>query len=127
MPEQIAPLAKHLGLAVPELFQRRLAVGVTQMPDGRRVHGLMPHKLHDGKKPGSVWTLGELAVPGRCAFFDRGKCTIYKYRPFECARMIHNRPGDSVKLRHQIVPHWTANALRIYGELVGTRLQGVRK
>ncbi len=126
MPNQIAPLADHLGLSVEDLFRKKLAVGVTQMPDGKQVHGIMPHKLRDGKKPGSVWTLIELAEAGRCVFFDRGRCTIYKYRPFECARMMHNRPKDSVKLRHRIVPRWTSVALRVFGELVGRKLMGAK-
>ena len=126
MPHQIAPLAAHLGLSVTELFKRKLAVGVTQMPDGNQVHGVMPHKLRDGKKPGSVWTLRELADPGRCVFFDRGRCTIYKYRPYECARMIHDRPQAAVALRHRIVPRWTKAALREFSEFVGRKLSGAK-
>lgn len=122
-PEQIGPLADHLGLTVVELFRRRLAVGVTAMPDGSRVHGVMPHKLRDGKKPGSVWRLSELAQPGRCIFYDRGRCTIYRYRPDECARMMHDRPGEAVRLRHRIVLRWTAAALRPFADLVGRGLQ----
>lgn len=126
MPNQIGPLANHLGLSVGELFQKKLAVGVTHLPGGGQVHGVMPHKLQDGKKPGSVWTLSELAVPGRCIFFDRGKCTIYKYRPYECARMMHDRPREAVRLRRRIVPYWTAAALKPFAELVGRKLVGAR-
>jgi Fe-S-cluster containining protein len=123
-PDQIAPLARHLKLDVDEVFTRYLAVGVTQMPGGAQRHGVMPHKLRDGKKPGSLWTLAELAQPGRCVFFDRGRCTIYPVRPYECARMMHDRPGDAVRLRHRIVPQWTTAALRRFGELVGRKLSG---
>jgi Fe-S-cluster containining protein len=126
MPNQIAPLADHLGLTVPELFNSKLAVGVTRLADGSEVHGLMPHKLRDRKKPGSVWSLVELAEPGRCIFYDRGLCTIYKYRPYECARMMHDRPQESIKLRRRIVPHWTREALREFGELVGRKLMGAK-
>lgn len=122
MPEQILPLANHLGMSVEKLFRRKLAVSVTAMPGAKRVHGVMPHKLRDGKKAGSVWSLDELAEPGRCVFFDRGKCTIYKFRPYECARMMHDRPDEAVKLRHQIVPHWTGTALKEFGEMVGKKL-----
>jgi Fe-S-cluster containining protein len=118
MPEQIPALAEHLGVSVEKLFRGKLAVGVTCMPDGQQVHGVMPHKLRDGKKAGTVWTLLELADPGRCVFFDRGKCTIYKFRPYECARMMHDRPDEAVNLRHRIVPRWTTAALKEYGELV---------
>jgi len=130
MPEQIPALAEHLGLTVEKLFRRKLAVSVTSMPDGKQVHGVMPHKLRDGKKAGSVWSLSELADPGRCVFFDRGKCTIYKFRPYECARMMHDRPQEAVKLRHRIVPRWTETALQEFGELVGKKLnaqQSIRK
>ncbi len=123
-PDQIAPLARHLGLTVDETFARHLAVGVTKMADGSLRHGLMPHKLQDGKKPGSVWTLAELARPGRCVFFDRGRCTIYPVRPHECARMIHDRPGESIKLRLTIVPRWTEAALKPFAKLTGKRLFG---
>ncbi len=126
MPNQIPPLANHLGLSVGDLFRKKLAIGVTQMPGGKSVHGIMPHKLRDGKKPGSVWTLPELATPGRCIFFDRGKCTIYKYRPFECARMMHDRPQEAVKLRHRIVPRWTSATLREFAEVVGRKLSGAQ-
>ncbi len=103
-PDQIAPLARHLGLTVEETFTRHLAVGVTRMADGTLRHGVMPHKFRDGKKPGSVWTLAELARPGRCIFFDRGSCGIYPVRPYECARMIHDRADEAVRLRLTIVP-----------------------
>jgi len=126
MPNQIAPLANHLGLSVSDLFRTKLAVGVTGMPGGQLVHGIMPHKLRDGKKPGTVWTLPELARPGRCVFFDRGKCTIYKYRPFECARMMHDRPTEAVKLRQRIIPRWTNGALQEFAGLVGRKLSGAR-
>jgi Fe-S-cluster containining protein len=121
-PDQIAPLARHLGLTVAATFAKHLAVGVTLMPDGTRRFGVMPHKLQDGKKPGSLWTLDELARPGRCIFFDRGRCSIYPARPYECARMMHDRPRDAVRLRHTIVPRWTAAALAPFAELVGRKL-----
>ena len=124
MPNQIGPLANHLGMSVGELFAKKLAVGVTAMPGGKTNHGVMPHKMRDGKKPGSVWTLTELSTPGRCIFFDRGKCTIYKFRPYECARMMHDRPKEAVKLRRRIVPRWTNAALREFGEIVGKNLHG---
>lgn len=84
------------------------------MPDGRRAHGVMPHKLRDGKAPGSVWRLEELAAPGRCVFYDRGRCAIHPVRPFECSRMLHSRVQGAVKLRHWIVARWTPAALKPY-------------
>lgn len=124
MPGGVKALANHLNLDIKTLFQKYLAVGVTAMPDGSQRHGVMPHKMRDGKKPGSVWTLSELAQPGRCIFFDRGKCTIYPVRPYECARMIHNQKSMSVKLRHHIIKAWTPEELRFYAELTGKRLFG---
>jgi len=126
-PDQIAPLARHLGLSIGETFKKHLAVGVTAMSDGTRRYGVMPHKLRDGKKPGSVWTLDELARPGRCVFYDRGKCTIHPVRPYECARMMHDRPEAAVRLRHAIVPRWTAAALAPFAEMVGRRLPVPRR
>lgn len=126
-PDQIPRVARHLGLSVSETFRKHLAVSVTAMPDGTRRYGLMPHKLRDGKKPGSLWTLRELARPGRCIFYDRGKCTIYPVRPYECARMIHDRPDAAVRLRHAIVPRWSASALEPFAELVGRRLPAPRR
>jgi|GEM_PF-3045920 len=123
-PDQIQPLARHLGLTLEETFAKYLAIGVTAMPDGNLRHGVMPHKLRDGKKPGSVWTLPELAQPGRCVFFDRGRCTIYPVRPDECARMLHTRLDTSVKLRHGIVARWTAAALKPFAKLTGKKLLG---
>jgi len=121
-PDQIPALVRQLGLPLAEVFRRYLAVGVTLMPDGSRRYGVMPHKLRDGKKPGSLWTLAELAQPGRCVFFDRGKCAIYPVRPHECARMMHDRPDEAVRLRHSIVPRWTAAALAPFGALIGRKL-----
>ena len=105
LPRQVEDLARAMDLSVEELFRRHLAVGVTAMPDGSQRHGVMPHKLRDGKKPGAVWTLAELAQPGRCTFFDRGRCTIYQHRPFECSRMIHHAADKAVQLRHHIVQY----------------------
>lgn len=117
-PDQVPRLAKHLGLAVEEVFRRYLAIGVTHLPDGTQRLGVMPHKLRDGKKPGSRWTLAEIARPGRCVFYDRGKCSIYPVRPFECARMMHDRADDAVRLRRRVVPRWTDAALAPFLALV---------
>ncbi len=124
LPRQVPALARFLGLGLEETFRRYLAVGVTLMPDGSRVHGVMPHKLRDHKKPGSVWTLRELADPGRCVFFDRGRCAIHPVRPDECARMLHGREDRAVALRHRIVRHWTPEALAPYARWTGRRLRG---
>ena len=123
-PEQIEELADHLALSVEETFRKYLAVGVTEMPDGSQRHGVMPHKLRDGKKPGSVWTLDELDQPGRCHFFDHGLCTIHEVRPDECARMIHGGGHDAVALRHTIVEAWDDAALKPYRLLTRKRLFG---
>lgn len=123
-PEQIAPLARHLGLTVAETFTKHLAVGVTGMADGTQRHGVMPHKYRDGKKPGGVWTLAEVAQAGRCVFFDHGKCSIYPVRPHECARMIHGRADESVRLRRSIVARWTDKALAPFAKLTGRPLRG---
>ncbi len=127
MPDQLQPLARHLKLTQEEVFAQYLAVGVTAMPDGSLRHGVMPHKLRDGKKPGSVWTLPELAQPGRCVFFDQGLCSIYPVRPFECARMLHTRSNESIKLRHRIVERWTPEELKPFANPPGKRLFGAPK
>lgn len=124
MPGGVRALANHLNLDVPTLFAKFLGVGVTAMPDGTQRHGVMPHKLRDGKKPGGVWTLEELATPGRCVFFDRGKCAIYPVRPYECARVMHDRQREGIRLRHHIVRAWTPAELAPYAELSGKRLFG---
>jgi len=111
-PEQVPRLAEHLGLTLEETFRRFLAVGVTHMPDGSHRMGVLPHKLRDGKKPGGRWTLAEIARPGRCVFYDRGRCTIYPVRPWECARMMHDRTDHAVRIRHRIVARWTREALK---------------
>jgi Fe-S-cluster containining protein len=111
MPDQIPKLARHLKLTVEETFRKYLAIGVTQLADGTQKSGVMPHKLRDGKKPGARWSLGEIAEPGRCVFYDRGRCSIYAVRPYECARMMHDRGDGAVRLRRQIVPRWTDAAL----------------
>lgn len=111
VPQQIPRLAKHLDLSVEETFRRYLAVGVTHLVDGTQRQGVMPHKLRDGKKPGSRWTLGEIAQAGRCIFYDRGRCTIYRVRPDECARMMHDRGDRTLRIRRKIVDKWTDAAL----------------
>jgi Fe-S-cluster containining protein len=118
VPQQIPRLAKHLDLSVEETFRRYLAVGVTHLVDGTQRQGVMPHKLRDGKKPGSRWSLGEIAQPGRCVFYDRGRCTIYKVRPDECARMMHDRGDRTLRIRRKIVDKWTDSALAPFLALV---------
>lgn len=124
LPRQVEALARAMELTVEDLFDRHLAVGVTAMPDGSQRHGVMPHKLRDGKKPGAVWTLAELAQPGRCTFFDRGRCTIYEHRPFECSRMIHDAADRAIALRHYIVRYWDDRELKPYAKWTGKRLFG---
>lgn len=111
VPDQIPRLARHLDLTVEETFRRYLAVGVTQLPNGTERRGVMPHKLRDGKKPGSRWTLAELARPGRCVFYDHGRCSIHPVRPYECARMRHDKVEAAVHLRRLLLPRWTEAAL----------------
>ncbi len=125
-PEQIPRLARHLGLSVEETFRRYLAVGVTHLDDGTRRQGVMPHKLRDGKKPGSRWTLAEIATPGRCVFYDRGRCTIYPVRPDECARMMHDRGDRTRRIRRRIVERWTEAALAPFLALADRAARGRR-
>lgn len=113
-PDQLDSLATHLGLDVEVVFRKYLAIGTTLMPDGSRRHGVMPHKLRDHKQPGRIWSLRELARPGRCIFFDRGKCRIYPVRPFECSRMLHSRTDQAQRLRQAIVAEWTPDRLKRY-------------
>ncbi len=117
-PQQIPRLARHLDLSIDETFRRYLAIGVTHLADGTRRLGVMPHKLRDGKKPGSRWTLAEIAAPGRCVFYDRGRCTIYPARPDECARMMHDRGDRTLRIRRRIVEKWTEAALAPFLALV---------
>ena len=122
LPEELDRLADYLNLTLEALFQKHLAVSTAEMPDGSKRHGVMPHKLRDHKKPGQLWTLGEVAAPGRCVFFDHGKCTIYPVRPFECARVFHSHRKELRILRVQVVERWTREALRLYEDWVGHRL-----
>lgn len=121
MPDQVPRLAVALGRPLAELFRTQLAVGTTKMADGKVLRGVMPHKLRDFKRPGGIWTLEEIARPGRCVFFDRGRCTIYEHRPYECARMIHGAGHDAVALRRRVASAWTASDLAPYLELAAAR------
>jgi Fe-S-cluster containining protein len=79
----------------------------------------MPHKLRDGKAPGSRWSTAELAEPGRCIFYDRGRCSIYPVRPFECARMHHEHSrAKTARLRAAIAKRWSAAKLAPFLALV---------
>ncbi len=122
LPGEVERLADYLNLTLEALFRKFLAIGTTHMPDGSRRHGVMPHKLRDHKKPGALWTLAELAEPGRCIFYDHGKCSIYPVRPFECSRMIHSHRKETKQLRQFIVEQWTRGPLQIYEAWVGRRL-----
>jgi Fe-S-cluster containining protein len=110
----MAALAEFLALSQEAAFGRYLALGTTRLPDGSRFHGVMPHKLRDHKQPGRIWTLAELVRPGRCVFYERGRCRIYPVRPFECSRMLHTRPQQAIPLRHYIVERWTLDLLKPY-------------
>jgi Fe-S-cluster containining protein len=119
LPEEIAPLARHLKLSVAELFRRHLAVSETVTPEGTRRGGVMPHKLRDGKAPGGRWTLAELVRPGRCTFYDRGRCTIHPRRPFECSRMHHEHSAAKIaRLRADVAARWTVERLAPFLKLV---------
>jgi Fe-S-cluster containining protein len=127
LPEEIAPLAQHLGLRVSELFRRRLAVSETVTPEGGRWLGVMPHKLRDGKGPGGRWTLAELQRPGRCTFYDRGRCTIHPWRPFECSRMHHEHSSaKTARLRSDVTARWTDARLAPFLELIATTASRTR-
>lgn len=124
VPDQVPRLARHLGLTLEETFRRYLAIGVTRLPDGTLRQGVMPHKLRDGKRPGSRWTLAELAQPGRCVFYDHGKCSIHPVRPYECARMRHDKVDAAVHLRRLLLPRWTEAALAPFVALCGSAAKG---
>lgn len=40
---------------------------------------------------------------GECVFFKKGKCSIYKIRPFECREYIHTDKQNKLELRHKAV------------------------
>lgn len=117
LPNQLGPLADFLKLDLDTVFRKYLAVGTTSMPNRSLAMGVMPHKFQDFKKPGCVWTLHEIAKPGRCIFLDRGRCTIYPVRPFECSCMIHSRKGQAIKLRQHVALAWTKNLIKRYLDL----------
>jgi Fe-S-cluster containining protein len=115
LPGQLAALAAALGRSREEIFRTSLALGTTLMPDGKSQLGVMPHKLRDFKKPGQIWKLTELAEPGRCIFYERGKCAIYSVRPYECSRMQHTDTDlQTHELRYFIVNQWDRNELAPY-------------
>lgn len=122
LPGEIERLADYLNLTLEALFRKYLAVGITELPDGSKRHGVMPHKFRDHKRPGHVWTLAELAEPGRCVFYDHGKCEIYPVRPFECSRMIHSHRKELKLLRRWVVEQWTRAALQPFEAWTGQRL-----
>lgn len=126
LPREIPRLAAHLGLELPELFRKYLGLSVTATPGGGTRQGVMPHKLRDGKKPGGVWALAELAEPGRCVFYDHGRCAIYPVRPFECARMHHEHSAaKTARLRADVAATWSPRQLAPFQELA--RAAGSRR
>lgn len=102
LPEQIAPLAEHLGLTEQQLFDDYLIVNKI-VSNGRDipedVHVLSPGIV--GMRTGEDFAW----ATGTCIWFSQGKCQIHELKPFECAQYIHDeKPEDGDFLHCHTIP-----------------------
>lgn len=112
-PDQIAPLAKSLGLSITQLFARHLSVdwwAGDSMTDGKDVFVLSPRL--DGEPGGGLFP----ANPhGACHWYREGKCQIHALgKPDECA-FAHHDVSDSDYFRNHlaVVTAWMPHQARI--------------
>jgi hypothetical protein len=119
-PEQIAPLARRMGLTVQELFDRHLSVdwwNGTEEMNGEDIFVLSPRLV--GRTGGEMFP----AEPhGVCHWFKDGACGIHKLgKPDECAFAHHALEGDVMSAnRFEIVKSWMPKQRRIQ-ELLGRK------
>lgn len=98
-PEQIQPLADHLGLSVKETFDQYLAVDWLDKgaeTDWKDVFNLAP--ANHRSPAGGMYHANPKGV---CVFLKEGKCSIHAVKPRECAEALHSDSHKLASGRHQ--------------------------
>ncbi len=118
MPEQIAPLARRLGITIDELFHKYLtidAVLIEEQKQMKAVYVLAPAIV--GQRPGTV---SDPTARGTCLWFTGGACQIHEAKPRECQFVDHTTtPQSSDLLRASILREWVSHkpfVQQLYGK-----------
>ena len=104
-PEQIAPLARKLGLSIEALFRRYLTIDAVLLGTREKrtaIYVLAPAMI--GKSQGAI---SDPRAKGQCVWFQDGKCGIHVLKPRECAIMDHaTAPAAGDMARAAIARQW---------------------
>jgi hypothetical protein len=117
MPDQIKPLADHLGLTEQELFDKHLLVDWVDTLDkdgeetDKTVYVISPAIV--GADPGQQYPRSPLGV---CRWLVDGKCAIHAFKPFECAEYDHNETAEvGMDIHRRIIPEaWESHQVTPY-------------
>ena len=114
LPDEAEKAADHLGLSLPDFFERYLGVdwwdgGFTP---GSETFLLAPATVE--MAPGQEYP----ADPrGQCVFFENGRCGIHAVKPFECSALIHGDP-NVLKHHREVAEAWKPHQAQVE-ELLG--------
>lgn len=96
-PNEIAPLAKKMGLTVKELFDQHLAVDWYDADQTKPIFVLSPRITT--MKPGTVFPGNPCGV---CAWLENGLCKIHTLgKPYECKKLTHDASNADCEKNHK--------------------------
>ena len=104
-PDQIAPLARKLGLSIAELFKKYLTVDAVLMEEAGQMKAIYVLAPAMAERPAGA--VSDPTEKGACTWFKEGKCEIHEVKPRECGLVDHTttrQEGDL--LRASILKSW---------------------
>jgi Fe-S-cluster containining protein len=120
-PDQLAPLARRLGLTIEELFRRYLTIDAVLVSEGSAtvaLYALAPAMV--GRSAGAI---SDPAEKGACVWLEGGRCAIHELKPRECSLVDHSTtPEASNLMRAAILREWRQRR-KFVQDLYGKKLK----
>ena len=111
-PREAELAAESMGMSLQEFFDGYLLVDYWFGDDD--IFVLSPCVVE--ASPGSEFPYNPY---GTCVFFENDRCSIYNYRPYECARTLVCGGEDYKELHHDVAMMWAehqAQPIELLGE-----------
>ena len=104
MPEQIDAILKYFNVISIDELLKLGQIAIDWWVDDNNILLLAPNI----KGNEEIYYPGD--PTGECIFFNRGKCDIYKIRPYECRQYFHGQSFNITDKRHEKVAQMWKNS-----------------
>jgi hypothetical protein len=116
-PDEIAPLAQVMGLAVQELFAKHLQIDWYENLEGHDETVFVLSPRLDDEEGGTMFP-GD--PEGACHWFKEGKCAVHALgKPSECQRAGHTLERNQTRLNHTAIARAWINHQDMIRDLYG--------